>query len=125
MHIVGVEGFSKYRYPAWELYDEVIEREILATIRSGQLDVQWDLINTIEVIEHFSREDATELLRWMSGHAEMIMYSFHNSEQGAAFENELERHRGRWNIAELQEILPGTQFVSGNDQGAYLCWRRV
>ncbi|MBE0561841.1 MAG: methyltransferase domain-containing protein [Ochrobactrum anthropi] len=120
VNLIGVEGFEAYRNPGWALYDEIIVGNILDAINSDKLNRHWDFINLIEVLEHFDRADGEKVLTWMAEHADFMMFSFHNGEQGAAFDNELERHRGKWSIEELKKIIPQTIHVCGDESGSYL-----
>lgn len=120
LSLIGVEGFEKYRTPAWGVYNEVIVGDIREVIASGRLDRQWDFINIIEVIEHFDREEGARLLRWIAGHSNHMMFSFHNGDQKAVYGNDFERHRAKWSIKELEELVPGAKFLCGDDTGAYL-----
>lgn len=105
--LVGVEGWSGYRNPLWEIYDYVFECSIEEAI--GGLTDQWDAILLMDVLEHFEKPAGEHLItairrrlrpdgRFYIGTPAVWM------EQGAVYGNEFERHRSLWTIADLQRL---------------------
>lgn len=60
-HITGVEIFAPYRNPMWGLYDTVVEDDILVYLPTT--DRTFDCILMTDVIEHFYKSIAVQLLR--------------------------------------------------------------
>jgi len=104
--LVGIEGFAGYRNPCWDLYDEVIVSPIEAYL--NQSTEMWDAILLLDVLEHFSHSVGERILvtareRLSAGGQFFVGTPAVWMEQGAAYDNELERHRSLWTAEQLRE----------------------
>ena len=102
--LVGVEGFAAYRNPCWDLYDEVVHSSIEQFLEA-ESDV-WDAILMLDVLEHFEHAQGAAILQWLRLRLTPEGRLFVGTpavwmEQGAAYGNELERHRSLWTADDL------------------------
>src|SRR5690349_6710063 len=110
-----IEAFPKYITPLHRfVYDTVFEgdaRQIVPT-----LDKRYDLALLVDVLEHFTFEHGSELLRELRKRCRGILVSApkDNGEQGAAFGNVWETHRHVWTARELATF--GPSFTVRNDR---------
>jgi hypothetical protein len=107
VRIDGIEGHAAYLTEMHRfLYNNIYAgdaAQILPTLPA------YDLIFLGDVIEHFTKQDGLELLRVAmakSNKAVIISTPKFDTAQGACFDNELERHRSVWSIADFKS-LPG------------------
>lgn len=117
LYMTGVEGYPKYKCPTWELYDQLhvgLIQDYLTDFKD--LNECFDLVLLIEVLEHFNKEDGRAILARMK-EAPHIFFTYFNGEQDAVYGNELEVHRAKWTDAEIREIFPNAECLSGNDMG--------
>lgn len=63
--LIGVEAWSKYRNPAWDLYDVVHENDILDYVKGTLHQARWnpDFIIFSDVLEHLNKEVGEVLIR--------------------------------------------------------------
>ena len=97
--IEGVEGWPAYRSPLWDCYDQVHETTIQEFLTRD--DRHWDMILMTDVLEHFDKEEGELILegckqRLNTGGNLIVVTPAVWIEQGAAYGNELERHRSLW-----------------------------
>lgn len=93
----GVECFSQYRSPLWDLYNEVY----INTIEQFTPPQKYDAITIMDVIEHFSLEDGIYLLNiiktWLNpGGIILVATPAIFCAQGAVYGNEKETHLSVW-----------------------------
>jgi hypothetical protein len=105
--LVGVEGFAAYRNPCWDLYDEVVATPI-ETFLEPTTEI-WDAILLLDVLEHFPHAAGEQILaaarhRFAANGCLYVGTPAVWMEQGAAYGNELERHRSLWTAEELRSI---------------------
>jgi hypothetical protein len=103
-HIYGVEGWEKYRNPAWEMYDEVF---ILDYRRIYQAFRDYPLILMIDSLEHAEKTEALTILEYLVRANDRVIVSVPVGEcqQGAEFGNDLECHRSSWTIKDFEPFL--------------------
>lgn len=121
--IDAVEVFKPYikEYHSF-FYSNVYNCDALEFMR--KLDFTYDLINCGDVIEHFEKKDALELISLCLNKSKYLMINIplgSNWEQGAINGNEYERHRSTWemsdfgsykhNIAEVFEDVELRKFL--------------
>lgn len=105
--IVGIDAFEGYRNPIWDfVYNSVHigdAEKILPTLGS------FDLILIADVIEHFDKENAINLLNFCLEKAEVIIISTPREfyAQGDSFGNNYEIHRCLFQL----EDFPSNCFV--------------
>lgn len=103
-NLVGVEAFSAYRNPTWELYTSIFEQPIQDFIKfhNGHTStLKFDFIIFTDVIEHFEKEEGREIIyKLMSilttGGVLLIGTPAVWAEQGSVHGNEYETHRSLW-----------------------------
>ena len=72
-----VEVFQKYISPLYEyVYDNVYNNNILEV--APKLDIKYDLILLIDVLEHFEKNDGVNLLKTLLANNECILVSTPN-----------------------------------------------
>lgn len=116
----GVEGFPKYRSPAWGFYDEVFISDILAFSPHRK----YDAILLCDVLEHFTKEEGAlqiaKVISWLeSGGIFIITTPAIECEQGAAYGNEYEVHRSTWYASDLKEL--GFSILNDGTVDRYGC----
>lgn len=97
-NLEGVEGFD-YRSPLWDCYNVVHECTIQKFFENDNR--KWDCILMTDVIEHFDKLEGVFILqnciqRLNPGGLLVVVTPGIFIEQGAAYGNELERHRSEW-----------------------------
>lgn len=102
--INGVEIYEGYRNPMWDLYTHVTIGNIMDVIINTP---PHDLILCLEVLEHLSEENSSNLLRIAQSKCKWMMISYTNGPQDAAFGNIYEQHISRWDEASVGRIVPG------------------
>ena len=103
--LVGVEGFGAYRNSCWDLYDEVVVSSIERFLETNA--DAWDAILLLDVLEHFEHAAGeailSELRRRLSPGGRLFVGTPAVwMDQGAAYGNELERHRSLWTADDLR-----------------------
>lgn len=103
VELIGVEGWHPYQNEAWKLYDHILEMTIEEAVDQLPRSAPYDAILLCDVIEHFEKAAAAELLPSIEelispGGAFVVVTPAIWMEQGAAHGNELERHRSLWTI---------------------------
>ena len=120
--LVGVEGFEGYRNPNWEHYDRVHVCWIGAFLSEAQST--YGAILILDVIEHFDKDGGHHILdmahdRLSPGGELFVATPAIWMEQGAAYGNELERHRSLWTADEFRAmgfdvLMDGSPDAWGN-----------
>lgn len=106
-YIMGIEGFSAYRNPAWQLYNFVHVMTIQEWLKwEVSLKDRFDCILLLDVLEHFDAEEGSDILnqlkaRLKPGGVFYVATPGIMNEQGAAYGNVLETHKYQWSGAEL------------------------
>lgn len=97
--IAGIEGFSEYSNPAWDVYDNVMVADFVD--RRNHI-TNWDLVMMIDSLEHVEKTQAMQLLRFLVTHNRHVIVSVPvgHCPQGAVFGNEFECHRSTWSGVE-------------------------
>lgn len=112
----GVEAFSKYKNPTWNLYDKVYEVDIRKFI---EMKASYDLILMTDVIEHFEKEEGLQILqrlKEMCNKAVMVSTPAVWIEQGDAYGNKYEKHRSMWNVNDFRSLGYGIIMDGSLDQ---------
>lgn len=104
--LTGVEVWSEYRNPVWDLYDLIYIRDIREHLRVDPQ--QYDMVLLGDVIEHFELQDASEVLGAIErliapGGCALVITPAKEMVQGPAHGNPFEVHRSVWTSAKLQE----------------------
>ncbi len=96
--IDGIEAYAAYLKP-WQraLYDHLYVGDAKDVVPT--LEVRYDLVLLIDVLEHFTREDGAALLEALRARADNLLIATpkdigHQGED--AFHNTYEAHRGQW-----------------------------
>lgn len=95
----GVEVWTKYKNPLWELYDKIIISD-LTKIKIKQ----YDIILFIDVLEHLDRDEGERILDMIEQKAtKAIVISTPTSlfPQGKLWGNPYETHKYFWDESEL------------------------
>jgi hypothetical protein len=106
-----VEVFQQYISPLHQyVYDNVYNNDILYI--ASRLDVTYELVLLIDVLEHFEKEDGTNLIRTLLAKNGCILISTpkNPTPQKDAFDNVYETHRSVWTPNELTS-LGHTAFI--------------
>ena len=97
LRLDGVELFEPYRNPIWNYYyDSVVMAD--ARTHLANLAGKYDLILICDVIEHFEKAEAEQVLMMPAKAAKWVLVTTPNGEypQGALFGNDAETHRSIW-----------------------------
>jgi hypothetical protein len=116
--LVGVEAWADYRNPLWDLYDLVVVDRIESYLTGFQ--DQFDMVLLGDVLEHMEIPEGMLLLsqvriRVAAGGMLIVATPAEFFDQGAAYGNELERHRSLWSDGHL-ESLGFRIILSGREQ---------
>ncbi|WP_164101045.1 methyltransferase domain-containing protein [Candidatus Laterigemmans baculatus] len=104
--LTGVEVWSEYRNPVWELYDLIYLRDIREHLRSDSRLYEMVLLG--DVIEHFEQQDASDVLasierRLAPGGCSLVITPAREMVQGPAHGNPYETHRSVWTAERLRQ----------------------
>lgn len=111
--IHGVEIYEAYKNPTWDLYNRVYIDDIRSYIQNIQLF--YDIIIAIEVLEHIEKEDALKILHKLKSMHTHLIFSYCNIEQGAWGGNDYEVHRSKWTHNDILNIFPTAQLLFSTD----------
>ena len=103
--IHGVEAYPKYIRPIHSmLYDHIFIGNF-AEIKN-QIDNDYDLILFIDVIEHFSKEEGLELIRFLLKRGKNLVVATPDGfvEQIEVFNNPFEIHKSGWSRSDFKEF---------------------
>jgi SAM-dependent methyltransferase len=100
--ITGVDIWEPYLKSEFcEVYDELICADIFDAV-NGKLDLHFDTVLCMDVLEHFERPRARELSDWLLGQPRAYMSTpLFDYPQGAVDGNEYERHLSHYTMDEL------------------------
>lgn len=111
--IDGVEVFEDYRNPIWGyFYNNVTVGDGAAFLKGAGRE--YDLIVACDVIEHFDKPDAVELLRLMQSRAKTVVITTPNGAypQGAVHGNDAECHRSEWTPVDFERMGASTRMIA-------------
>jgi hypothetical protein len=121
-YLVGVEAWPKYGNPLWDLYNIVYVDTIQNYL--DQRTERFDCVLMTDVIEHFTREEGTQILdavreRVAPGGRLLVGTPGWFFTQDAVYGNEFERHRSLWTVDDFHQggfsvILDGKPDQFGN-----------
>lgn len=117
VRIDGVEGFTPYLTWQNSIYTNIYKQEILVFMRN--LEIRYDVILLIDVLEHFSKEDGKQLLALMQGKCNkyfVVITPINVMNQSAVNENHFEKHISQWE----QRELSGFGSIYTNDRAYVL-----
>jgi hypothetical protein len=95
--IDGIEAFPEYITPAHDfIYDHIYKGK--ATDILPSIEVKYDLILLIDIIEHFDCEDGIALIKECLAHSRNVIISTPKDigTQQDAFDNPFEAHKFQW-----------------------------
>ncbi len=103
--IDGIEIFPGYIKPYHEyFYDNIYSENASGFIKN--MDKKYDLINCGDVIEHFEKEEACNLIDNCISKSKYLLINVptgNNWSQGAINGNEYERHRSTWKNSDFEK----------------------
>jgi SAM-dependent methyltransferase len=124
-YLVGVEAWTDYRNPVWDLYD-VIYSQTIEEFLARSME-SFDCVLLGDVLEHFEKRAGRKLLsaiqpRVAPGGSLLVITPARFFPQEAVYGNERERHRSCWTAAELMEL--GFKVERAGKPGYYCgeCW---
>ena len=112
--IHGVEAFPQYiRSLHSMLYDHIFIGDF-ARVKE-QIDSDYDLILFIDVIEHFTKEEGLELIRFLLQRGKNLVIATPDGfvEQDEVFDNPYEIHKSGWSRSDFREF--GDKFFLYHD----------
>ncbi len=100
----GVEAFTNYANPMWELYNQVMTLN-MGDERNWHRFVGYDLVLAIDSLEHLDKPKAKDLLRHLLAKNKGVIVSVPVGvcPQEAVFGNEFEVHRASWYDHDFRE----------------------
>jgi hypothetical protein len=119
--IDGIEAFPQYITPLQKLiYDHIYVGDALNLLPT--LEIRYDLITTVDVLEHFDYERGVKFLHACSERARNVILSTPQDigEQGSAFGNPYETHRFQWKWKHLRGFE--NAFYLHNDTSILVCF---
>lgn len=130
-YLMGIEGFAKYRNPTWGLYDHIHQMTIEEYLGTFKTD-RFDAILLLDVLEHFQKAEGHMILQELKQRLEPGGTLYVGTpgvwiEQGAAYGNDLERHRSMWRARDLtDQAFQAMEYRtpdSGTWDGGYYTFR--
>lgn len=119
--IDGLEAFPGYVTAHHRLiYDHLYVGDALDILLS--LDIRYDLIVAVDILEHFDYETGKKFLRACTERARNVIVStpWYVGQQGAAFGNPYETHRFQWERRHFSEFPQ--RFVLPHDSSLIVCF---
>ncbi|MGE0635167.1 MAG: methyltransferase domain-containing protein [Bacteroidia bacterium] len=119
-YIMGVEGFSKYENPCWQLYDYVHVCSIQSYLDNSLSEEDFfDCIFFFDVIEHFEKEEGIDVLKKAikkvsSGGLIYVGTPSVFCEQSDVYGNTFEVHRSLWSADDFTS-LGFSSLIDGTD----------
>lgn len=113
VHLEGVEIFENYRNPIWDyFYNQVHIGDGAEILRESSR--KWDVLLICDVIEHFPRAKALELLELLQSRATTVVVTTPNGvlPQGCVHGNEAERHLSEWRPGDFQALGASTREIA-------------
>ena len=104
--IDGVEVFGDYESPAYSVYREVFNCNVMDLVKNDKIE-EYDLVLIVDVIEHLTKEEGMLLLSKCNKY--IVSTPNYWLPQGAEFDNEHERHISKWETSDFEQA----QVVSG------------
>ena len=103
--IHGIEIFPDYIKPYhYFFYNNIFLEDALSFMK--KTDCSYDLINCGDVIEHFDKKDAFELIDLCLQKSKYLLINIpigNNWHQDSVNNNEYEKHRSSWEIADFRK----------------------
>jgi len=112
-HLEGVDIFENYRNPIWDyFYNHVHIGDGVEVLKNSSR--HWDVLLICDVIEHFPRAKALELLDLLRSKATTVIVTTPNGvfPQGCVHGNEAERHLSEWLPPDFQALGATTREIS-------------
>jgi hypothetical protein len=129
--LVGVEAWSNYRNPLWDLYDLVVIETIEGFANTCR--EKFDCILLTDVVEHFPLTTGIEVIQLFQRHVApgggmLVSTPAVFREQGACYGNPYECHRSLWTEKDFAQLGFETQIVGQDDwycgRAIVAVWRR-
>ena len=118
--IDGIEVFSSYMTPLHDfIYNQIYIGNALEVL--PKMEIRYDLILLIDVLEHFEKEEGFRILELSEQKARNLIIStpLDIEEQADSFNNPHERHQFQWRKSHLK-ILKNAFFIS--NRKSILCY---
>lgn len=119
IRIDAIEVFKEYITPIHEyIYNNILIGNAKKLIT--EINLRYDLILLIDVLEHFNKKDGNKLIKDLRRISNSILLSIPKNigTQGIMFNNKFEEHKGQWSKEEL--IISGAKFFL-EDDNKYIC----
>lgn len=106
-HLVGVEAWSDYRNPVWDLYN-VVYVQTIEQFLAARSEL-FECVLLCDVIEHFEKEAGRRTLKDVQACVApdgclLVATPAQFFPQGACYNNEWERHRSLWTEADFTAL---------------------
>lgn len=125
-----VEAFGEYITPLHKfIYDKIYVADIAKLI--NELHYTYDLVLLIDVLEHFEKQQGTDLLNKLLDKNKGVLVSTPKEffAQGPGFGNDYEIHKSHWSTQELEEFgfvrnkkKRGGTCRWAEDQRSHICY---
>ena len=124
-YLVGVEAWSDYRNPVWDLYNVVHSQTIEEFLAVNS--ESFDCVLLGDVLEHFDKPAGHGLLqsiqpRVAPGGSLLVMTPARFFAQDAVYGNECERHRSYWSEGDLRQLGFTVEQAGQPDYFCGQCW---
>lgn len=118
LRLIGVEAFEEYRNPIWDIYDKVLIGDVSEEkIRAELAEEKFGLLFLGDVIEHFEKEKAKDLLSKLKYDKIIIITPHQVFQQEAVYNNSYEIHKSEWKHQDFPrlelKIINNTQIFYG------------
>lgn len=110
--IDGIEAFPEYLTPVHSfVYDNIYKGDALKVI--PKLNKKYDLIILVDVLEHFTKKEGTQLIKDCKKISKNILISTPHDigDQEDSFDNPYETHKHEWKEVEIRDLFPNMSSI--------------
>lgn len=100
--IFGIEIYSEYRNPVWDVYDNIYIGDALEVFPEVLTEHgPFDLVIMMDVIEHLTREQGKTMVTALMSGCSHLLLSYANMEQKNVCDNTHEDHISQWTVEDF------------------------
>ena len=108
--IDGVEIFENYKSPAYGVYNEIFNCDVMSLVEKEKIQ-NYDMVLIIDVIEHLSKENGFKLLEKCNKY--IVSTPNYWLPQGSSFGNDHEKHISKWDGQDFENHTIVQNVVGG------------
>jgi len=105
LKLYGVEAFKEYDNPIWQVYDNVLTKDVLSILPVLSGLGKFDLLFLGDVIEHLTKEEGKKILTEIEYDKLIIITPKVVSVQDAVYGNPFEIHKSSWSEKDFPDMF--------------------